>query len=483
MREEEIKLADYFSKSNTGGAIASRGFTYQDYCTLIELFQYVDNDTFIAILIEGFDDFEIFIDNIKILYQVKKMQFDVKIINEVLEKDIGDKEQRFIFTSKNSAKYNGLFDKVTEYKESQKSSRTDMEKEVIKNETKEIVEKNNINNSEKYLLSPIRIYEDTNIDDILYAKCHKWLRSKEFQILNEDDFLDKIRLTISDKKGSRAELNKIEFYEIVDKFKSNKTQITETDSLPLDDIHYITIELDDVDNGNFKIIILEESDNQEGLKIKFSDDNDYTRNEIVSIVDKFIEDNYEDVTADIYLIFVLPSNLMSEDIDFWKLEDDRALGDDYTILLRGRERFRKKGVFGRKRFYRNWKNIWDNCQKKNDKEISDVYHQIGCGNEKLHTNRVKDTPFILLDYNPSEENLKTLYRSHVSIMMWANNCRDKDKFLKLFDRHKSKKFGEIHTKLYKFKPKETGLDANIMLLYDDPNKLPHDEDAPRFEEP
>jgi len=478
-------LSDYFSKSNTGGAIASRGFTYQDYCTLIELFKYIDNDTFIAISIETLDDFTIFIDNTEVLYQVKKMQFNVKIINEVLEKNIGNKKQRFIFTSKDSAKYNGLFDKITEYNESQNSSRANTEKEVIKNETKEIIEKNKINNSEKYLLSPIRIYEDTNIDDILYAKFHKWLRSKEFQILNEDNFLDKVRLTISDKKGSRAELKKIEFYEIVDKFKSDKSQILETDSLPLDQSRHITIELEPVDNDNFKIIILEESEEKEYLKVKFSDDNSYTRNQIVDIIDNFIDEHCEGVSSsDIFLVFVLPSNLMSENIDFWKLSDDnRTLGDDYTILLRGRERFRKEGIFSRKRRYSDWKIAWENCQKKHDREIYNIYHKVECGKEKLNTRRVEDTPFIILDYNPNKENLKTLYRSHISIMMWANNCKDKSKFLELIEKHKSKKLGEIHTKLYEFKPNETGLDANIMLLYDDPNKLPHDADAPQFEEP
>ena len=47
------------------------------------------------------------------------MQFDVKIINEVLAKNIGYKEQRFIFSSKDSSKYNGLFNKIEEYHESQ----------------------------------------------------------------------------------------------------------------------------------------------------------------------------------------------------------------------------------------------------------------------------------------------------------------------------------------------------------------------------
>ena len=499
MREEEIKdieknekilkkgieLSDYFSKPNTGGAIASRGFTYQDYCTLIELFRFVDDNTFRAISIETLDDFTIFIDNTEVLYQVKKMQFDVKIINGVLEKDIENKKQRFIFTSKDSAKYNGLFDKIKEYDESQKSSRTDSEKEIIKKKTKEIVEDKNIKNSEKYLLSTVRIYEDTNIDDILYSKFRKWLDLKDFYIFEKDNFLDKLRLFISDKKGNRGELKKEEFYEIVDKFKSDKSQILETDSLPSDQSRHITIELAPVDNNNFKIIILEESKEKEYLKVKFSDDNLYTRNQIVDIIDEFIDEHCEGVSSsDIFLVFVLPSNLMSENIDFWKLSDeDRTLGDDYTILLRGRERFRKEGVFGRKRRYSDWKIAWENCQEKHDKKICDVYHPVKCGKENLNTRRVKDTPFIILDYNPNEKNLKTLYQSHVSIMMWANNCKDKDKFLELIEKHKSKKLGEIHTKLYEFKPNETGLDANIMLLYDDPNKLPHDADAPQFEEP
>lgn len=255
--------------------------------------------------------------------------------------------------------------------------------------------------------------------------------------------------------------------------------------LPQDQSRHITIELEPVDNDNFKIIILEESEEKEYLEVKFSDDKAYSRNEIVDIVDEFIDKNYENVlSSNIFLVFVLPSNLMSENIDFWKLsDDDRTLGDEYTVLLRGRERFRKEGVFSRKRLYNDWKSVWDNCKQKYNEEICDISHQVACGQEKLQTRRVEETPFIILDYHPNEKNLKTLYRSHISIMMWANNCKDKNKFSELLKKHENEKLGEIHTKLYKFKPNETGLDANIMLLYDDPNKLPFDNNAPQLEVP
>lgn len=217
-------MEDYFSKSNTGGAIASRGFTYQDYCSLIELFKVVDNPTFKAISIETLDDFTIFIDDTEVLYQVKKMQFDVKIVNKVLEKDIDPKIQRFIFTSKDTSKYNGLFDKLQEYRESKKSSRSSNEKEKIKSEIKKIIEDNKILNSEKFLDSEVLIYEDSNIKDIFNSKFNDWLESKKIYINNKNDFLDKLRMVISDKKSSRSEFKKEEFDKIANEFKVDKVK-------------------------------------------------------------------------------------------------------------------------------------------------------------------------------------------------------------------------------------------------------------------
>jgi len=210
--------SDYFSKSNTGGAIASRGFKYQDTCTLIELFQVVDNDLFRAISIETIDDFTIIMKNTEILFQVKKMKFDIQIINKVFEKNIHNKEQGFIFTSKDSKEYNGLFDKINEYRESEKSSRSDSGKELIKEEIKDIIKNKGINNSEKYLNTKILIYEESNIDDILYAKYNQWVEVQKFYIENRDNFLNELRLIISDKKSNRGELKKEEFNELIKKY-------------------------------------------------------------------------------------------------------------------------------------------------------------------------------------------------------------------------------------------------------------------------
>ena len=217
-------MSNYFSKENTGGAISSRGLSYQDYCALIELFKVVDNTTFKAISSETVDDFTIFIENEEILYQVKKMQFDINIINKYLEKDI-IKKQNFIFTSKDSTKYNGLFDKRKEYEQSLISSRNQEEIEKIKIEIQEIIKNNKIQNIDKYLNSEILIYEESNIDDILFAKATRWLDNQVFQLKDKDDFLDKLRLKISDLRSSRGELNKDNFNEILSKYKLSNQEL------------------------------------------------------------------------------------------------------------------------------------------------------------------------------------------------------------------------------------------------------------------
>jgi len=481
-------LSDYFSKSNTGGAIASRGFTYQDYCSLIELFQFIDNDTFKAISIETLDDFTIIINNTEILYQVKKMQFDVKIINKVLEKDIRDKKQKFIFTSKDSSKYNGLFDKVKEYNESQNSSRPDSEKEDIKEDTKKIIKKNEIENAEKYLSSTVLIYEEMNINDILYSKFYKWLELKDFQIEDKDGFLDKLRLTISDKKGNRGELKKEEFYEIVEKFKNDKNKIREN-SLPTDQSRYITIELEPIDNDNFKIIIWVESKENNYLEVKFSDDKTYTKNEIVNIIDNFIDKNYKDVSSrKIFLLFSLPTQLMKEDINFWKLEDEKLLGRKYKVLLRGKERFRKDRRSEKLYRYKDWKENWNIIKNKKSMEsISKIKCIINKeDNEDINSEEVAETPLVIMKYEPNEESFIRLYKSAIPLVMWANNCVDFNEFENIFDKetHKNIKLCELKEKLYKFiEKRHSKVDANIMLMYDNPNNLAPDGGATRYNIP
>jgi hypothetical protein len=70
--------------------------------------------------------------------------------------------------------------------------------------------------------------------------------------------------------------------------------------------------------------------------------------------------------------------------------------------------------------------------------------------------------------------------------MWANNCEDFNKFEKIFNNqtHKSLKLYKLKESLFIFREKRhSQIDANIMLMYDNPNNLAPDGEATRYNTP
>ena len=82
-------MENYYSKTNTGGAATSRGFTYQDLCTIKYFLDHVDRDNFISLTLEQTDDFSIlFKENKETNFQVKNYKLNKTDIGCVLPRDI-----------------------------------------------------------------------------------------------------------------------------------------------------------------------------------------------------------------------------------------------------------------------------------------------------------------------------------------------------------------------------------------------------------
>jgi hypothetical protein len=84
---------------------------------------------------------------------------------------------------------------------------------------------------------------------------------------------------------------------------------------------------------------------------------------------------------------------------------------------------------------------------------------------------------IVLKYTPKEENFENLYKSAVPVALWVNGCLDFTLFENLIVDNGEKKLEDIHKDLFEMQPDETGLEASVMMLYDNPYRLPLDEDA------
>jgi len=236
--------------------------------------------------------------------------------------------------------------------------------------------------------------------------------------------------------------------------------------------YYLTIECIPK-NEKFEVSILHNN----RMK-KIEDKETYTKNEIAHLVDNYIKQNKPTHihNGSVFLLFVLPISLMSENIGNWKVGEDK-LADKYTIMLRGQERFRNRN----KHLYAplsDWKNDWDNCEKKENEKIKNIiYKKYDIDDNSISSQKMEKCPLIVFGYNIQTETFEKLYRAGVSKAIWVGKDAKFKTFKELFKKKKYKniEFGQLHNNLCEFKEKEKKIGSHIMFLYDDPNNLPLDD--------
>lgn len=257
-----------------------------------------------------------------------------------------------------------------------------------------------------------------------------------------------------------------------------------TEQPPQDQKLFLTIQLHQKEPNVFTSIIWAKSKDGTYLKNIASrdEDNPLKKTEIAQYIENCINEQYVKIdSTNIYLIFVIPSTLMTENINSWKLDSGKELGQRYTVITRALERFTSDGVNFKKDWYRHvdWEKNWEKCDKMNTQPISAIKHSITDDKQALSisSQRASRNPLIILNYSVGSNSFISLYKSHISIAMWINGCEDYKKFEDLLESTylKDKEFGKLVEDFFEFKPNETGLKGNIMLLYDNPNDLPPDE--------
>jgi len=249
---------------------------------------------------------------------------------------------------------------------------------------------------------------------------------------------------------------------------------------PKDQKLFLTIQLHPSEKEYFKITIWAKSDDGTYLKNIAVEDIPKHKTEIAQYIDDCIEERYSDISSeDIYLIFVMPSDLMTENINAWKLDRNRELGTEYTILMRGLERFSSEGENFHNKLYRlrDWEKNWEHCDTKGKQSLCNI-HQIVTSNEivsKIPSKQIARTPFIILKYGVDSHTFITLYQSHISIALWINDCTDYEKFEQLFHKYSTYNLNELLENIDELQPYSSKLKGNAMLLYDNPDDVPPDE--------
>lgn len=113
-----MRNISYFNKANIGGSISSAGMSFQDCCSIIYLFKYLDCESFEEITFETTNDFTIRFSNEKeISVQVKVNQLTIKKIIEFLKKYNFDNNKRYIIIGSGfDDEFRNFYNKLLRYK-------------------------------------------------------------------------------------------------------------------------------------------------------------------------------------------------------------------------------------------------------------------------------------------------------------------------------------------------------------------------------
>ena len=76
----------YYSKENTGGPAGSKGYNFQDICTIRYLFEYIDDEQFENLTVEQINDFTVRLKTKEISVQVKGEHITKRKLSEIQKK-------------------------------------------------------------------------------------------------------------------------------------------------------------------------------------------------------------------------------------------------------------------------------------------------------------------------------------------------------------------------------------------------------------
>ncbi|MEC0705996.1 tetratricopeptide repeat protein [Bacillus haynesii] len=213
-------MGSYFSKKNTGGSFASKGYEYQDYCCLSSLFSNLVERDFLSLSIETINDFSIIYNTYEISIQVKRQHINMSFAKSLLEEVEFEKDKiyEFIGTSIDE-KLANLMTKVLWFKNIINSNRNEHEKVKAQNSFINELKKNNFDCFyEKLLNVRFKPIPEEMAPTALYANFSYWI-DKNKTNYNKEDLLNALLLKISKMRSDRSYFTKDDIEMIINKYK------------------------------------------------------------------------------------------------------------------------------------------------------------------------------------------------------------------------------------------------------------------------
>ena len=216
---------DLLSKKNTGGNIATNGFSFQRLVAIIYLFKYFSEEEFKSISFESNNDFTIhFQKECGISFQVKVENCGISILKEQLDLRNDKNYEQVLIVSGLTNELRKLFDKREKLLNIESGNFTKEEKEKTKNAFKKMCSNKNID-YKKLLDFRVEVISHFKTKDFALAEISKWSNSNNMLI---DDFLvlnDIYTIISSEKEPVGGSLVKNDINKIVKRYIKRESTI------------------------------------------------------------------------------------------------------------------------------------------------------------------------------------------------------------------------------------------------------------------
>jgi len=216
--------------------------------------------------------------------------------------------------------------------------------------------------------------------------------------------------------------------------------------------------------------------------VRIKDVNLKESQDMMDFVDDFMSYlNSFDNPEQVYLEFVLPSEILDEDIRKWQDNDENFLAEEYNFIYRLQDRF--VNYF---QYHKRWKPYWENVFVDNkDKAIDDCSFLLDSESDKAKINKSSSGCMITKFPIYETDVFKRIYKFGISLLISPDSSLTEDELEKFnnwcYSEFKDKPIKNLVTEVNRLQgsyPNE--FKSKIMLILDNPNRVPLQYQKPQI---
>lgn len=217
---------NYYSRENTGGAVGSKGYNFQDLCVIKSFFEYIEDEQFENLTVEQINDFTIRLKNKEISVQVKSEHITKAKLSEIREKTNLDWTKELIIIAPSWEKcIETIVQKKNELNNAKETGRCKNQIDIIETQLRKVIEGAGI--EVEFALNctfdKLAIKEQSEV--VLY-RIKKWLDNNFFEC-DENIVLDRLISYVSRQREDRGFIAKETLIEIVKSVGKKRNEINE----------------------------------------------------------------------------------------------------------------------------------------------------------------------------------------------------------------------------------------------------------------